>query len=136
MIVPSYNKDFLPDGYVRTESGLLCKQGYLDLSPEEKKKICNGIGAATGISSHIPSTIWGLDCSEAGNIHDYDYHTGGVRRDKDLADAVFLHNLKTLIASGTWALRWLRNNRANKYYLILQACGSSHFNYADKKKKK
>ena len=67
----------IPIGYIETEKGLWVQPGFLALTEEEKSKICNGIGAASGLSKHIPSTIWGLDCHEAGDAHDYDYYKGG-----------------------------------------------------------
>jgi len=130
--IPDFDKDYLPAGYVRMTGkfeGMICREGYLHLTDDEKKKICNGIGAADGISSKIPSTIWLLDCSETGNVHDYDYHVGGTAVDRDIADKVFLHNLRVQIGKGTWWLKWLRNDRAKAYYVTLRVAGQSHFNY-------
>ena len=57
---------------------------YWELSPEEKKEICNGCGAKDGLK--VPDTFWGLNMEEACNIHDYMYSTGKTHYDKLFAD--------------------------------------------------
>jgi hypothetical protein len=133
--IPKFDSGYLPEGYTRIEegefAGMICLESYLVLSPEQKKRICNGIGAATGLSSLMPSTIWGLDCSETGNIHDHGYAIGGTANDREVADKVFLHNLRVQISKGSKMLRWLRNKRAVKYYLGLRIGGSMHFHFTE-----
>lgn len=133
MFLPEFDDDYLPEGYVKIESGenagLICKKEYLDLTEEEKKKICNGIGAATGLSKHFPNTVWGLNIEECGNIHDYDYYVGGTEEDKKTADKVLLRNCRYLIKNGSFVLRCLRYMRVNKYYLAVSIGGGSHFNF-------
>jgi len=132
-LIPNYDKDWVPEGYVKISSGpnagLLCRAEYLSISDDEKNEICNGIGASEGLSKHFPNTIWFLDCTEAGNIHDYDYYIGGTSYDKQVADTVFLFNLYALIQKGSWLLRGIRRDRANAYYLALRACGGKHYNF-------
>lgn len=132
-LLPHYDEKWIPDGYVRIEggeyNGLLCKTGFTLLSDKERKEICNGIGAATGLTSHFPDTIWGLDCKAAGDIHDYDYHVGGKSEDRYMADVVFWRNLYWLIENrGAYLLRCLRKRRADKYYIALRVGGDAHFN--------
>ena len=133
MFLPKFNEDLAIDGYVKIPSGeyegLLCKPSYLTLSQSEKEKICNGIGAATGLSKHFPNTVWGLSIEECGNIHDYDYFIGGTKEDKDNADLVLLHNSRLLIKRASFLLRYVRNLRVNKYYVAVQLGGNSHFNF-------
>jgi hypothetical protein len=107
---------------------LISSWGYKNLLPEEKAKICNGAGAAgKWISSIIPNTMYGLDCSEAFNIHDYDYDVGASRADKDRADRNLLNNLLTLINhKGGW-LMLPRQWRAMKYYEAVQLLGDEAF---------
>ena len=133
--IPKFDENYLPEGFVRMEGeyeGMICRREYLDLSEAEKKAICNGIGAAEGLSKLMPSTIWGLDCTESGNIHDQCYFIGGTADDRETADKVFLHNLRVQIKKGTWLLRVFRNNRANAYYVGLRIGGGAHFNFTDK----
>lgn len=97
------------------------------LSREERKGICNGIGAATGLSKYVPNTIWGLDVSYIGDIHDYSYWRGGTPKDRETADAVFYHNLLVVIEARGGILAPLRRRRAGKYYLALRVGGWAHF---------
>lgn len=107
---------------------LISSWGYKNISPEEKAKICNGAGAAgQWISSIIPNTMWGLDCTEAFNIHDYDYGVGVSLADKDRADRNLMDNLLTLINHrGGW-LKLLRHRRALKYYEAVNQFGDEAF---------
>ena len=43
--------------YVQDRDGLWYLRSYAQLTPEEKSKICNGIGAASGITKYFPNTI-------------------------------------------------------------------------------
>lgn len=101
---------------------------YRNITPEEKALICNGAGAAgRWISSLIPNTMYGLDCLEAFNIHDYEYHMGVSRGDKCRADRNLLINLLSLIEDrGGW-LQLLRHRRALKYYEAVQLLGDDAF---------
>jgi hypothetical protein len=107
---------------------LISSYGYKALLPDEKAQICNGAGAAgKWISSLIPNTMYGLDCTEAFNIHDYDYEVGVSRADKERADKNLLMNLMTLIDhAGGW-LMLLRQRRALKYYEAVQLFGDEAF---------
>ncbi len=135
-MVPVYRAKYCPRGYVRNEigkwEGMLARPEYFSLSAEEKAAICNGIGADSGLTVHFPDTIWGLDCKEAGDRHDYDYEIGGTEEDRAIADAVFLHNCRTLIRKGSWWLRWPRERRAVSYYLALRVGGKKYYNFTTK----
>lgn len=115
--------------YVQDRDGLWYLRSYAQLTPEEKSKICNGIGAASGITKYFPNTIYLLDCREAGNRHDYSYYCGGDANDRRYADMFFLYNLCVLIDNGNWLLRIPRHSRARKYWLALRLGGWAHFNY-------
>lgn len=101
---------------------------YKQLTPEQKKEICNGAGAAgQWISCFIPNTMYGLNCVEAFNIHDYDYHVGVTREDKKIADRRLLENLMIIINhKGGW-LQFLRRRRAMKYYEAVHHKGDEAF---------
>lgn len=119
----------IPEGYIQDERGLWLRPGFLKLTEFDKSRICNGIGAASGLSKHLPSTIWGLDCAIAGDIHDYDYYVGGTITDRRNADLVFLHNLYVVINEGIWLLQGVRKMRARTYFAALRLGGFMHFNY-------
>lgn len=102
---------------------------YWELTESEHKRICNGCGAKRGIN--VPDTIYGLRVTEACNIHDFDYHKGRTKADKDRADARLLYNLLQLIEAQTgWhqvVLKPLRRRRALKYYEAVVTFGDSAF---------
>ena len=102
---------------------------YWELSPEEKKEICNGCGAKDGLK--VPDTFWGLNMEEACNIHDYMYSTGKTHYDKLFADAMFRLNLTVIIdAKETFKdklLSILRHYRAGTYYIAVAKYGNYSF---------
>ena len=108
---------------------LYAPDGFNSLSSEERGSICNGIGAASGLSRLLPDTIWGLDVGIVGDIHDYSYWLGGTDEDRETADAVFYHNLLVLIIMHGGILAPLRRWRARKYYLAVRVGGKAHFNF-------
>lgn len=108
---------------------LYAPDGFNSLSSEERESICNGIGAASGLSRLMPDTIWGINVGIVGDIHDYSYWLGGTDKDRETADAVFYHNLLVLIEAHGGLLAPLRRWRARKYYLALRVGGKAHFNF-------
>ncbi len=109
-------------------NNLFAPKYYYLLTPEEKKDICNGMGAKDSVlSAMVPNTMWFLDVTEAGNIHDYMYYIGKTIEDKEEADRVFLNNLMRIINNkGGW-LGPLRRRRAMKYYEAVYYFGGSAF---------
>lgn len=102
---------------------------YWELSPEEKKEICNGCGAKNGLK--VPDTFWGLNIEEACNIHDYMYNIGKTHYDKLFADAMFRLNLTVMIdAKETFKDKLFsifRHYRAGTYYIAVAKYGNSSF---------
>ncbi|MGZ4994168.1 MAG: hypothetical protein ACXWFG_06830 [Methylobacter sp.] len=118
----------MPNDQRKNGPSLISSWGYKNITPEEKALICNGAGAAgKWISSIIPNTMYGLDCIEAFNIHDYDYDVGVSRADKDRADRNLLNNLLTLINHKGGLLMLPRQWRAMKYYEAVQLLGDEAF---------
>lgn len=102
--------------------------GFNDLTDEDKAIVCNGAGAAGDWRSKlIPNTLYGLNCTPAFDIHDYDYHVGITHDDKDLADRQLLTNLLILIDNGNWCLAFFRRRRAMKYYEAVKLAGDDAF---------
>ena len=114
---------------------LSAPQEYYSLSAEDKKSICNGMGAKNSLlSSFIPNTMYGLDVEECGDIHDFQYNAGITIEDKKEADRTFLNNLLRIInAEGGW-LAPLRRRRALKYYEAVVYFGGPAF-WVDKETK-
>jgi len=99
---------------------------YKKLKQHEKENICNGCGAKGGVS--VPSTFYGLDISEACNIHDFMYLTGKTIEDKAEADRIFLNNMtRIIIARSNCFMKTLRLMRAKTYYNAVKYFGGSAF---------
>jgi len=107
---------------------LIAEKGYYNLTPERKAVICNGAGAANDWrSSLIPNTLWGLDCTEIFDIHDYAYHVGVTPVDKLRADVNMLVNLiMKIIDDGGWFVT-PRIYRASTYFVAVHLGGSDAF---------
>jgi len=100
---------------------------YTILTAEGKAEICNGCGAKGGIP--VPNTMYGLDISEACNIHDFRYYIGETWEDKVFADMEFLKNLYAIIEHETW-FGWvekLRKIRAEEYVLAVKLWGDDAY---------
>jgi len=106
---------------------LTSSKEYKELTTEQKFKICNGCGAQSAFMDFVPDSMYGLDISEACNIHDFDYHAGITQKDKDMADMRFLTNLILLINRGNAFLKFLRRRRALKYYEAVVTFGDNAF---------
>lgn len=108
--------------------GFVVETGYYELSDKKKDKICNGAGAAGDWKSKfIPNTLYGLDCSEVFNIHDYAYYAGKSEGDKERADVSMLINLVRLIDTTGGILSALRRYRAVSYYNAVHWKGDPAF---------
>ncbi len=104
-------------------------QGFLNLSPELKSEVCNGAGAKDGIK--VPNTMWGLDCIEAFNPHDFEYWMGETEEDKRIADRRMIVNLIIIIVNyGGWLMA-PRLYRAMTYFIAVAKFGKKAF-YAGK----
>jgi len=108
---------------------LFAPQSYIEASPEVRAAVANGCGAAGWKLDIVPDTIWGLEVTEACNIHDWMYAEGETIHDKMTADRTLLNNLLRLIEAETrWGwLRWLRRKRALKYYQAVAEFGGPAF---------
>lgn len=107
-------------------------KGFYNLTPRQKKEICNGMGPSSlpFVSEYlIPDTFLGLDMKRCGDIHDYMYHKGKTKTDKVIADNVFLANMMNTINahSGNFITRSLRSTMALKYYRAVHEMGDDSF---------
>ena len=103
--------------------------GYYDTPKKVRDTIVNGCGpSGWGWKARIiPETLYGLDVSEACNIHDFGYYFGVTLWDKESVDDMFLENMNTLISKGSWWFRFLRRRRALKYYWAVRIFGKRAF---------
>lgn len=107
---------------------LIAPPEYTSLPKEELSKIVNGCGAAGARFDIVPDTMWGLDISEACNVHDLDYHLH--RLPFEVCNAIFLANCALLISAGS---RWLmipRLVRACTYFLAVHCAGKKAYEAA------
>lgn len=99
--------------------------GFHDMSAETKAEVCNGAGAKDGIK--VPSTMYGLNCLEAFDIHDYDYWVGETLEDKRWADLRMLVNTMILIVNKRGILMYARGMRAMSYFMAVAIAGKKAF---------
>lgn len=95
----------------------------------DRKKICNACGSSSVLVDFVPDNLFGLDISEACNIHDWMYQKGKTSNHKKVADDTFLTNMFRLIdnAGGNVLLRWIRKAAAKTYHLAVKQFGDSAF---------
>ena len=114
-------------------ASLYAPSSYTRASAAIRAAVVNGCGTGGWKGELVPNTIYGLDVTEACNIHDWMYYAGESIQKKDLADRVLLNNLLRIIAAASspaW-LRKLRRFRAHLYYKAVQRYGGPAF-WADK----
>ncbi|NVO00016.1 MAG: hypothetical protein HXX17_11875 [Geobacteraceae bacterium] len=116
---------------------LFAPDNYVWATPEIRAMVTNGCGPGGWKVDLIPDTMYGLDVSEACNIHDWMYTTGATLADKDEADRVFLNNCLRLIdaADSFWFIKKLRRARAKAYFEAVHIFGGPAF-WAGKNDKK
>ena len=116
---------------------LFAPENYVLASLAVRAQVVNGCGPGGWKVDIIPDTIYGLNVSEACNIHDWMYTTGETLADKEEADRVFLNNILRLIdaADSIWLLRKLRRIRAREYFEAVSHFGGPAF-WAGKNDKK
>jgi len=106
---------------------LKSSDSYRASTANERERICTGCGLSGWKGDLVPETIYGLNISEACNIHDWDYHFGKTIEDKHRADNVFLDNMLILIEqAGGWK-KWFRRWRAMTYYSAVRDFGHDAF---------
>ncbi len=112
-------------------TALYAPDSYLNALLVDRKRVCNGCGAANAKFDFVPDSIYGLKIQEACHIHDWMYHQGKTIEDKKEADRVFLNNLLRLIEAQTSfvgkLLKPLRRRRALKYYEAVVSFGGPAF---------
>jgi len=107
--------------------GLIAPESYWWSTSDQVDSVCNGCGPAGWKNAIVPDAMWGLDISQACQIHDWMYEFGSTQMDKDIADDLFLTNLIAIIDDhGGW-LKWPRSYRAMTYYRAVADAGNSSF---------
>ena len=114
--------------------GLLTTLNYEQLNPLQKIKICNGMGSDSTwwnklLKQILPNHFFGLDMTEAANVHDYMFWRGGSRWDYFVANFVFLYNMCWLIYQAGSTHRLKRYFMAMRYFTAVFWGGRSSFNF-------
>jgi len=112
-------------------------ESYWQATPQERAKICNGVGAAflpkwliDALNS--PAFCWGISLRPAADIHDWEYYHGKIQEDKIQADKRFGRNMLKLIRfySCLWPMNplyYLRRWRTWQCYLAVRWGGDKAF---------
>lgn len=104
---------------------LLAPKSYFMADEQLKKEVCNGCGREGWKGKLVPETIYGLNISQACNIHDWMYYE---KEDRKFADLIFKKNMFILINEKKSPLNPLRKARAYTYYLAVRIFGSKAWN--------
>lgn len=97
---------------------------YSNLTPEQKKIICNGCGGKGGFIKP-PDFIFHASC----NQHDFYYWRGGDEKDRELADIQFYEAMSIDILNAKWYLKPYYRFWAYTYYIAVRIAGGKFFNY-------
>lgn len=120
--------------YEADSEGLLARKGFADLTPAQKKKICNGMGSQKTwwnriLYRLIPDHFFGLNMAPCANRHDYGYSLGGPRWMKIVEDCVFLFNMVSRIWRAGRKHRLKRLWLASKYFCAVLLGGNASYNF-------
>lgn len=99
---------------------------YLNLTPEQKKNICNGVGAkGAWYNKFIPGK---KIFNESANGHDADYHFGKTQKDKNIADRRFNQNNTRIVeATKNYFLRKSRAVIARSMFIAVRDFGNDAY---------
>jgi len=102
---------------------------YEDLTPAEKRWMCNGCGPQLGI---FPSCVPDFIFHKACDYHDFLYWLGKSAADRKAADEQFLIDMKALAAKqDSWLSRTWFAFLAYRYYAAVRAFGTGSFSFRD-----
>jgi len=99
---------------------------YKDLTPEQKKFICNGCGGKGGWIKP-PNFLFRASC----NHHDFLYYRGMTDEDRQVADDSFYKWMKKDVAEAAWYKRLHYGIWAYVYYKAVVISGKKYFSYRD-----
>ena len=114
---------------------------YRDLTPTQKKKLCNGAGKEGLQGWLVPDFVF----REAANRHDFDYWKGCTEKHKKAADRRFLENMlnaaeyKSPGKKRFLLARMFFRRMAIRYYAAVMELGGTAlggFHYAQEQRKR
>ena len=101
---------------------------YADLTPTEKRFVCNGCGAK-GRGAWVPDFMFTASCDH----HDFNYWRGGNEAAREKADREFYEAMKRDVRRLSWYRRPLARFLAWRYYRAVRRWGRSAFFYGQPK---
>ena len=102
---------------------------YRDLTPEQKKQICNGCGGKGGFINP-PEFLFHASC----NHHDFFYWRGGKEEDRKKADLAFYKYMTLdIVNEDSRFKRMYYSAWAYTYYKAVRIFGKKYFNYGKQK---
>jgi len=102
---------------------------YRDLTPKQKKRICNGCGAKGGFVNP-PEFLFHASC----NQHDFCYWRGGTEEDRKTADKTFYKYMTLDIVNEASRFKRIYYSAwAYTYYKAVRVFGKKYFNYGKQK---
>lgn len=97
---------------------------YRDLTPTQKKQICNGCGSKGGFINP-PEFLFHASC----NQHDFYYYRGGTEEDRKKADKAFYAFMQLDIANEDSRFKRIYYSIwAYTYYKAVRIFGRKYFN--------
>ena len=98
---------------------------YEDLTPEEKRNICNGCGGKGSFIKPPHKAFFEASC----NHHDYGYYKGGTEADRKRCDDKFYEAMKRDCSTLPWYQYIRYRPWCWIYYLAVRQFGKKYFNY-------
>ena len=94
------------------KSWLDAPQSYWDATPEQRARVCNGVGPASWpperrtLLRQASDELLGINFDEPAGIHDWEYEFGKTQREKKIADDRFGRNCRETVyrAVSWWGL--------------------------------
>lgn len=103
---------------------------YEDLTPPEKKEICNGCGGKGSWVKPPHGAFFKASC----NHHDYGYWKGCTEEDRKICDKKFYHAMREDCKTLPWYQKIRYRPWCWAYYNSVRMFGKKYFYYADKKR--
>lgn len=112
---------------LRMCTGLEAPKTFREASEKERSEVSNGCGPQWAAFDIVPDHLFGLRIGCACDIHDWMYEEGAALEDKDVADATFYRNMRSIVErEGGW-LKQPRLLLAWWYYRAVKRFGRDSF---------
>lgn len=95
---------------------------YWVLTPEERERLLNKCGPDGPVNKLIPDHLFSLEISDVCNVHDFMFVKAKSKKERKIADDLFLKNLDAKIeaSSNNNFIKILRKVAARVYYTFVR----------------